>query len=58
MYKRLLALLLMLCLLPALPVRAEDAFFAYFQDARWLRTEPKAGSGTVDNVPARTMLRP
>ena len=40
MYKRLLALVLMLCLLPALPVRAEDAFFAYFQDARWLRTEP------------------
>lgn len=57
MYKRILALLLMLCLLPALPARAEEAFFAYFPDARWLRVEPKAGSGTVDNVPARTMLR-
>ena len=57
MYKRILALLLMLCLLPALPARAEEAFFAYFPDARWLRTEPRAGSHTVDNVPARTMLR-
>lgn len=60
MHKRLFALLLTLCLLPLyLPVgQAEgEAFFAYFKDARWLRTEPVAGSGTVDNVPARTMLR-
>ena len=60
MNKRLLALLLMLALiLPVLPAaRAEDeVIFAYFQDARWLRAEPAAGTATVENVPARTFLR-
>lgn len=55
----LLLLVLMLLTLLPLAAGAEDdgVFFAYFQDARWLRAEPVAGSGTVDNVPARTMLR-
>lgn len=58
MKKLALLTLLILLLTPALSVRGEgNVFFAYFQDARWLRTEPAAGSGTVDNVPARTMLR-
>ena len=59
MYKRLFVLLLALALLPLTPVwaRADGVIYAYFQDARWLRAEPAAGSATVDNVPARTMLR-
>ena len=59
MYKRLFVLLIALALLPLTPVwaRADGVIYAYFQDARWLRAEPAAGSATVDNVPARTMLR-
>ena len=57
MYKRLLALLCLLVLLPLSALAEEEVFYAYFPDARWLRTEPKAGSGTVENVPDRTMLR-
>ena len=57
MYKRLLALLCLLVMLPLSALAEEEVFYAYFPDARWLRTEPKAGSGTVENVPDRTMLR-
>ena len=58
--KRLIACLLAAFLLiPPFSVQAEETevFYAYFRDARWLRAEPAAGTATVDNVPARTMLR-
>ena len=58
--KRLTAFLLVLALLPLLPLAAQaqrTVIYAYFQDARWLRDQPAAGSGTVENVPARTLLR-
>ena len=59
MRKRITALLLIaLLVLPLLPAQGESAvIYAYFQDARWLRAEPAAGTATVENVPARTMLR-
>lgn len=60
MLKRIAALLLLLALLPlgALAEGAgEEVIYAYFKDARWLRSEPVAGSATVANVPERTMLR-
>ena len=45
-------------LLFALSAQAEGkAFYAYFPDARWLRDQPAAGTGTVENVPERTLLR-
>jgi len=60
MFKRIAALLLILALLPLFAL-AEEAdqtpFYAYFKDARWLRTEPVPGSRTVTNVPERTMLK-
>ncbi|MBQ4552757.1 MAG: C40 family peptidase [Clostridia bacterium] len=61
MLKRALALLCLVCLMTSLlpPVTAEEetSFFAYFEDARWLRTEPKANTPTVVNVPERSLLR-
>lgn len=57
MHKRFLLLLICLLTLFAAAARAEgDAFYAYFQDARWLRVEPAPNTGTVDCVPARTTL--
>ena len=60
MRKPLLSLLLALTL--ALPFLSsaqagKEVIYAYFRDARWLRAEPAAGTATVDNVPARIMLR-
>ena len=61
MLKRLTAFLCLLCLLiPCLPLAAAEdaqAFFAYFEDARWMRSKPEANTPTVVNVPARTLLR-
>ncbi len=57
-----LALILILLLLP-LCVLAEgeqyasgEPFYAYFADARWIRTLPQANTPTVVYVPERTML--
>ena len=49
MRKRITALLLIaLLVLPLLPAQGESAvIYAYFQDARWLRAEPAAGTATV-----------
>ena len=59
MLKRLTALLL-IALLPlaaAAEAPAQESFYAYFKDARWLRSEPAAGTPTVVNVPERTLLK-
>lgn len=60
--KRIIAavcLLAMLCAyLPAsLAEGTQESYYAYFKDARWLRTEPKANTPTVVNVPARSVLK-
>ena len=63
MLKKWIALLCMLCLLlPLLPLSAlaqgeGESFYAYFEDARWIRTEPKANTPTVVNVPKRSVLK-
>ena len=61
MMQKKIALLLLTALLLsllALPAQTEGtAFYAYFQDARWMRDQAAAGAGTVENVPARTLLR-
>lgn len=61
MLKRALALMCLICLLaaglPHVTAEEETTFFAYFDDARWLRTEPKANTPTVVNVPARSLVK-
>ena len=60
MLRKLVAALSLVCLLCAyLPAVAEEpqSFYAYFKDARWLRTEPKANTPTVVNVPERSVLK-
>lgn len=61
MLKRALALMCLVCLLfsfaPQTTAEESASFYAYFEDARWLRTEPKANTPTVMNVPERTMLK-
>lgn len=60
MYKRLLALLLIVMMLPLTALATEgatDSFYAYFKDARWMRTEPKANTPTVMSVPERTLVK-
>ena len=59
MLKRLTATLCLLCLICTfLPAAAEEeAFYAYFKDARYIRTEPKANTPTVVHVPERSVLR-
>ena len=61
MLKRIAALVCLACLLmPFMSAWAESAqepFYAYFEDARWLRTEPKANTPTVVNVPKRSVLK-
>jgi len=62
MLKKIVALLCLMCLtLPLLSLSAfaentPEPFYAYFEDARWLRTEPKANTPTVVNVPKRSVL--
>ncbi len=60
--RKIIALMCLVCLLlgafPALGETAgEESYYAYFNDARWLRTEPKANTPTVVNVPARSVLK-
>ena len=60
MQKKIALLLLTALLLSLLALSAQaegTAFYAYFQDARWMRDQAAAGAGTVENVPARTLLR-
>ena len=61
MFRRAVLLLLFLLLLLPVIVHAEEngseVIYAYFRDARWLRSEPAPGTPTVANVPERTMLR-
>ena len=61
MFRRAVLLLLFLLLLLPVVVHAEEngseVIYAYFRDARWLRSEPAPGTPTVANVPERTMLR-
>ena len=61
MLKRALALMCLVCLLfsfaPKMTAEESASFYAYFADARWMRTEPKANTPTVVNVPERTLLK-
>jgi len=61
MLKRMLALLCLVCLLvPMLPAalgETQESFYVYFDDARWMRTEPRANTPTVVNVPQRSVLK-
>lgn len=61
MLKRIVAFVCLLCmttaLLPAMAEEEAQSFFAYFEDARWIRTEPKANTPTVVNVPKRSVLK-
>ena len=63
MLKRFAALMCLVCLLaqllPAfsLAESTQESFYAYFDDARWIRTEPKANTPTVVNVPKRSVLK-
>lgn len=59
MLKRIVALLCLVSLLmPLLPAAvAEESFYAYFDDARWMRSEPRANTPNVINVPQRSVLK-
>lgn len=62
MLKKVIALMCLACLfvsfLPAGWAEEQvESFYAYFEDARWMRTEPKANTPTVVNVPKRSVLK-
>ncbi|MBO4836917.1 MAG: C40 family peptidase [Clostridia bacterium] len=61
MCKKCLALLMILLLLPLTATAQEVVrapFYGYFRDEElhWLRSEPKAGSATLDNIPKLILL--
>ena len=62
MVKKVLSLLcavVLLCgLLPvSLAEDTADSFYAYFRDARWMRSQPKANTSNIVNIPARSVLK-
>jgi len=59
MLKKLLAIVCLICLFASfLPACAEgETYYAYFEDACWIRTQPKSNTPTVVYVPKRTLLR-